>query len=767
MASRASRKTKPGPPPTPPSRPKSPRWGYGVFAACVAGCAVMIVGRWPVVGPGLLAAAVPRAALVGVLLLTAAALGAAILRLAGITALPRPLGMLVATALGVGAYSLLLLTAGLAGVLGRPTLYLLPTASTAIGAVPLWRLWRRSHKLDVERVVTTRWTWALVATIPFLAVAVAAVQVPPGLLWSGSMNPQRADPQSDGDSAATQGGPAASHPCEDLEGRGYDALEYHLQVPREYLSAGGVRFLPHNVYSNFPANAEMWFMLLLGQTDPPQAAVKLIQTFNLVLALLAVATIYVTARLRGAGGEADAGGGPLAALAVATVPMVVTVAVVPYVEPMMLFFFAAALGMLRHFQLSADAPMGGSRPIGNQAVVIGLLLGLGCGCKYLAIPFMALPLLAGYLLTGGLTRLPAARKFRLAMLMVAGAGIAFAPWLIKTTALSGGNPVYPLMWNSLDGGDWAAADAARWNAAHLPHMDVGERLQRAWWHFFAHPSMAYAAGWSGTQAVHCSALYGPWLWLLCWPIFFTRRRCRWDWMLLITALAQFAFWIAVSHVPGRFILPAVLPLALLVGRSMAAMRPAIRGILLVVLLTLAAVSAVQLLMRFEHDTFKGATYCFEPAESLFMSAVAPWGPMNQRLEQAGAAVDGTPMLWLVGDAKPLYYRYPVRYNVVFSHDHMADLLETLDADAMRDKLREMGIRFVLVDWDEIDRLRGSYGFRAVYTPAKLAGLGRRIPLRPEGDTPELQYRYWLLDLSIPPTTQPTTREAASQPRTQP
>ena len=41
----------------------------------------------------------------------------------------------------------------------------------------------------------------------------------------------------------------------------YDVLEYHLQVPREFLQAGRVEFLPHNVYSQYPLGVEMLFTL--------------------------------------------------------------------------------------------------------------------------------------------------------------------------------------------------------------------------------------------------------------------------------------------------------------------------------------------------------------------------------------------------------------------------------------------------------------------------------------------------------------------------
>ena len=45
------------------------------------------------------------------------------------------------------------------------------------------------------------------------------------------------------------------------EAGGYDVLEYHLGGPKEFFDAGRISFLRHNVYSNFPFNAEMLYLV--------------------------------------------------------------------------------------------------------------------------------------------------------------------------------------------------------------------------------------------------------------------------------------------------------------------------------------------------------------------------------------------------------------------------------------------------------------------------------------------------------------------------
>ena len=41
----------------------------------------------------------------------------------------------------------------------------------------------------------------------------------------------------------------------------FDAIEYHLQGPKEYFQAGRIMFLPHNVYTSMPFNVEMLHLL--------------------------------------------------------------------------------------------------------------------------------------------------------------------------------------------------------------------------------------------------------------------------------------------------------------------------------------------------------------------------------------------------------------------------------------------------------------------------------------------------------------------------
>ena len=47
----------------------------------------------------------------------------------------------------------------------------------------------------------------------------------------------------------------------------FDAIEYHLQGPKEYYQAGRIAFLPHNVYTSMPFSVEMLHLLGMEVLD--------------------------------------------------------------------------------------------------------------------------------------------------------------------------------------------------------------------------------------------------------------------------------------------------------------------------------------------------------------------------------------------------------------------------------------------------------------------------------------------------------------------
>jgi hypothetical protein len=103
-------------------------------------------------------------------------------------------------------------------------------------------------------------------------------------------------------------------------------------------------------------------------------------------------------------------------------------------------------------------------------------------------------------------------------------------------------------------------------------------------------------------------------------------------------------------------------------------------------------------------------------------------PLNQRLPPDATA-------WLVGDARVFYLKPRVHYTVAFSRDPwLADAATATPAAAV-DWLRTQNVSHVVFSWEEIKRLRGTYGFSPLVTPEwvqrlQTAGLRRVTPTAP-------------------------------------
>ncbi len=93
------------------------------------------------------------------------------------------------------------------------------------------------------------WGFAWIATAAVAGVVMLAAFFPPGVLWGDEPN-------------------------------GYDVVEYHLQVPREWYEAGRIIPLHHNVFSYFPFNVEMQYLLAMDLHGAwgPWAGMYLAQT---------------------------------------------------------------------------------------------------------------------------------------------------------------------------------------------------------------------------------------------------------------------------------------------------------------------------------------------------------------------------------------------------------------------------------------------------------------------------------------------------------
>lgn len=581
----------------------------------------------------------------------------------------------VGVALGLGVLSLTALALGLAGLLNQFTAAALVIIGIALRVLSaLHRARERRAGVGQERAIGAGLARGVVL-LPLtwmLAQAVFAACLPPGALWRD-------------------------------EGFGYDVLEYHLQAPREYFAAGAIQFLPHNVYASFPQVMETLYLLLMHLLGGPHRAAIACQLLHLACGVLAVwlAGTCVAPGWRRCG----------VWLLVGSIPWLAYVGCLAYVENGLLLY-ALTVGVIVRGMIAAPQAAGA-----RGAVLAGLAAGLAGGCKYTGLVLAAVAVGGAWLIAGSgnsRRRIVLVGAYALAVLA------AFSPWLLRNTAWTG-NPVYPFAYGVFGGAAWSAEQAEQWRRGHALRPEdaaAGARLERAWreftgsWYFGA----AAVPGAGGGVRFTVPA---PVVVLAVIGLVAARSRVAAFaglWLLLVLVA-----WGALTHMPGRFLVVAIAPLALLtVELAERLRRPAGVGAFTAAALASATWSGIELRREFvAHDT-RGEVRL---ADLVGQTELWRDGQELNRVTPSEAH------LWLVGPAAVFYVDRALHYTVVFNRDPwLAQAAAGASAADCVEWLRTQEVTHVVFSWAEIRRLAATYGFDPRVTPewvTELAAAGLR------------------------------------------
>lgn len=599
----------------------------------------------------------------------------------------------------------------------------------------------------------------LVAAVP-VAMLVVSATFPPGTLW-------------------------------ETEARGYDVMEYHLQLPREYTESGSAMPVRHNVYSYFPANVEMVYVLLMQlgravmQDDSYLWGTYPAQFFHVVLMLLTAATLALApmgragAKRQGGGtgggnGLTGATGRAAAVLLFLGVPWTVVTGSLAYNEGGMLFFGTVALVLALGGGGGGSAAKPGEESAGSRAgppvppavargVLIGVFLGLAVGSKLTAGLFFALPVAVVLLLR-------AVNQGAMLKTLVVAAGVAlavFLPWGVRAAVASGGNPVFPFFTSVLGRDGWTGEEVARFEKGHAAPegaRSVGGRMKAlvensvldAQWS----PGWASIDRWSRNPLPPESWTRVGLLWVivplglaLAFGAMATRPMAA---LLLVVLGVQVVVWMLFTHLAARFLLPISIPLGLLMmfaaqGRGHG--EPLLVGGLRVAVATGLGVHALcTIFLLLPERGLLGGTAAREgsltpppptpplpqPIGSLFEQQlnVALWGrPELLRGPLDPSRIPPPETVLLVGEARAWRYEGradQVRYSSVFDRNLLSEVMAVADGKERLALLQREGIQWVLVHWPEVERLRRTYGFDEAITPEAVKGLAeaglREVPL---------------------------------------
>lgn len=569
----------------------------------------------------------------------------------------RILHLTTATALGLGVMSLATLGLGLAGALSQATGIALIVLGLGAGVLPVMRR-DRSPGTTARDDRSSAWNWLWLLVVPFAAIMLTADLIPPGLLWK----------------------PHEPH--------GYDVVAYHLQVPREWYEAGRIVPLKHNVFSYFPFNVEMHYLLGMHLTGGPWRAMFLAQLMHgAMFALTIAAACGFAAQFAGDRGAHPARAMLLTGIAVATIPWLTQLGAVAFNEGGLLLYGTLSAGWAIRAASSPQHRL-------TRFAIAGAMAGFAAGCKLTAVPLvlMAVPVVACAALAWRWWRQWAREPRPPGIILGSGLFLligllVFSPWAIRNLAWAG-NPVFPEAARMLGQAHFSDTQVERWEQAHAPRADqksLGARLGAAW--------REIASNWQFGYTILAAALAAI--------VLAYRRPAAWCLGALI--LLQLAFWLGFTHLQSRFFVLALPWCAMLL--ACADWGRAWPGVLIAVVA--GAAPGLWIMHRYLPERLDEPIAFFDDGKPFFLRETVgretfEWwsAPLLQDFPRNDAPV----RLVLVGEAKAFMYELPMSrlaYRSVF---------DVIEGDVMQGWTGG-GLRrtdWLMIDPGELKRFHATY-----------------------------------------------------------
>ena len=210
-----------------------------------------------------------------------------------------------------------------------------------------------------------------------------------------------------------------------------DALVHHLAIPKLWLKHGGIYDIPDLVYSYYPMNLDLLYMIPLyfGNDIFP----KFIH-FAFALGTAWLIFIYLAKRL-------DRYYAILGVLLFLSTPVIVKLSITAYVDLGLIFFSTA--GLMSALKWREDSLRL------KHLVMAALCSGMAIGTKYNGlIVLLLLTLLVIFIASRGVAegKHTPFQAVLTTMLFITAAGLVYSPWGIKNYIWTG-NPVFPLFGN--------------------------------------------------------------------------------------------------------------------------------------------------------------------------------------------------------------------------------------------------------------------------------------------------------------------------------
>jgi 4-amino-4-deoxy-L-arabinose transferase-like glycosyltransferase len=518
----------------------------------------------------------------------------------------------------------------------------------------------------------------------------------------------------------------------------YDALEYHLGAPAEYIKAGRIIALPHNFYSNMPQLTEMLYLLALKMSSG--VAAKLLHWAFGVLS--AVAVYAVAARLW------KKQIGLTAAALFYCIPLMQDLSETARIDLATTFFAVLAFGCLLVWQQErrpavercagsglrradpgcanplrrrdsaargfAEARAASSAQAGDPRTTLtalqrsaatagfwfcaaALAAGTAVATKWTAVAVVVLPALIFLVV--------ATKSFRLPSVFCLLSSVFVVPWLLKNWLFMG-NPVYPLLDGVFQSQHWSAEQAALFAQKHCASFGwdgCAQFVGLIWQYSFKEPF-----------AVPLLLMTAP-LILLLRNVTSSARRTGW------LFVAAYAGWFLLTFRPWRFLFPTF-PLAAMTGAYALHVVARERFVRMIVRAAVTVVVAVGLAEEASVTLVDQQDYKQLPPQMDFVQYALGQVSREEFVERMGGGMF-EPILWMnrhlpstakvlyVGEARVYYARNPVIWSTAFDQHALSEMSREAATTAQwYNLLRQHGIAYIYINSVELARLSKSYGF---------------------------------------------------------
>jgi len=514
---------------------------------------------------------------------------------------------------------------------------------------------------------------------------------------------------------------------------GYDALSYHLPLPRAWLDSGAIAPLPWNAYASLPGWVEGAFLHCFALGGDPTLMGIRAQLLHAALAITALAMTGEAAwHAIAASQSAPTRVRVMAAAALLGAPWIVVTGSLAYNEMGAVLGIA---GMIAAWFGTSDTTL-------RRGALLGLFAACAVGSK-LSAGVIALPAVVILFAVAPCSRHQGGasaptRSPRLAAPLIGAvlATLLLTPWLARNAAATG-NPIFPFATALFGSHDWTAQQIDSWNRAHSAEGGAIERLGNLW-----NQVIVFGLGPPPDANERWRPFMGvlPWLALAGAAIGLAARPTRRLSLALLAALLAGAVaWLLATHMKSRFMVPLMPIAAVAVSLGVevilraSSRSPIVRGRFapwIALCMSLAPMAAFlsegpapaamigaervatgdALASLLADPTTRHVAETFDRSRAFVLNhEIAPQARASGR------------SILLIGDAETFRYRVPFRASTVWTRDPLVSaMLDAQDGAAARRLLTDAGIGWVLVHPTMLEVWTRSGWLDPALTPERLA-----------------------------------------------